>query len=188
MASLLNAVVTADLVMLSFPLYVDSLPAPDIEVLEQIANRRGYSTIGGRFAFIANCGFPEAHHNDNALASCAVFTRQAGFEWAGSLALGAGEGLVHGANLNEMDGRSTHLKMALDQAAEALLRGESIPTSTQIILNKPFIPGWLYRILGTFGWIKQANDWGSQHYMLRRPYQRSNANLIPIDNKFTMNQ
>src|SRR3972149_2310639 len=106
--------------MLAFPLYIDSLPAPVIAALEKIASHRAGKPVQQSFAAIANCGFPEANHNDTALAICAQFARQTELTWLGSLALGGGEGLVHGVPLNEMDGRALPLKNSLDLAAEAL--------------------------------------------------------------------
>ena len=44
---LLAAVDSADLVVLSFPLYIDSLPAPAIRALELIAGRRAGERWGG---------------------------------------------------------------------------------------------------------------------------------------------
>lgn len=178
MKNLLEAVETADLVLLAFPLYVDSLPAPTIEALERIAAHRTsgpgtdpHQTQRQLFAVIANCGFPEAHHNETALAICANFARQAGFNWAGSLALGAGEGMVHGVPLNELDGRVTPLKKALDLAAEALAQGEPIPDEAQKLWAKPFIPGWIYRLVGVYGWRQQAKQYGMERNLKRQPYQ-----------------
>jgi multimeric flavodoxin WrbA len=168
--ALLEAVDAADLVLLAFPLYVDSLPAPTIEALERIAAHRAGQTTRKLFAAIANCGFPEAHHNDTALAICATFARQAGFEWAGSLSLGAGEGMVHGTPLNEMDGRAIVLKQALDLAAEALAQGRAIPQAAQALWAKPFIPAWLYRLAGVYGWRQQAKGWGAEKALKRQPY------------------
>jgi multimeric flavodoxin WrbA len=90
--ALLDAVDAADLVTLAFPLYVDALPAPAIEALERIALHREGRDRSRRqlFAAIANCGFPEAYQTATALAICKTFARRAGFEWAGSLALGGG--------------------------------------------------------------------------------------------------
>lgn len=173
---MLEAVQAADLVLLAFPLYVDSLPAPTIEALERIAAHRKaqgdgtHQTPRKLFAAIANCGFPEARHNDTALAICATFARQAGFEWAGSLALGGGEGMVHGTPLNEMDGRSIPLKKALDLAAEALAQGQAIPQAAQALWDKPFIPAWLYRLMGSFGWKQMAKRWGAERMLSRQPY------------------
>jgi hypothetical protein len=171
--ALVKAVQAADLVTLAFPLYVDSLPAPVIEALERIAAQRTGQKDGGKlqkFAAIVNCGFPEAKHTANALAVCATFARQAGFEWVGGLALGGGEGMVHGASLAELGGRAIPLRQSLDLAAEALLAGDPIPQAAQALIEKPFIPSWLYRIFGGYGWRQQAKRWGMQRELMRRPY------------------
>lgn len=173
MHSLLQTLDAADLAVLAFPLYVDSLPAPVITLLERIAARRAEHPAQTRFAALANCGFPEAHHNDNALAICAEFASQTGMDWMGSLALGAGEGIVHGAPLNELDGRAIPLKNALNLAAESLARGRPIPPAAQKFLARPLIPAWLYRFVGTFGWRQQAKRWGMEGRLNHRAYARS---------------
>jgi multimeric flavodoxin WrbA len=169
--ALLKAVDAADLVLLAFPLYVDSLPAPAIEALERIAAHQQGQTTRKLFAAIANCGFPEAHHNNTALAICAIFAQQAGFEWSGSLSLGAGEGLVHGVPLNEAGGPAVPIKKSLEMAAEALAAGERIPQAAIDLMAKSFVPGWLYRAMGWFGWKQQAKRWGADKSLKRRPYQ-----------------
>src|SRR5271157_3462966 len=134
--AMLEAVDAADLVLLAFPLYVDSLPAPVMNALEQIAARRASQNKLHQqlFAAIANCGFPEPDHNATALAICANFARLTNFEWAGSLALGAGEGMVHGMPLNELDGRVNPLQKALDLSAESLAQGMAIPSEARALL------------------------------------------------------
>jgi multimeric flavodoxin WrbA len=178
MKTLLEAVDAADLVLLAFPLYVDSLPAPAIEALERIAVHRAsnaetspYQTHRQLFAAISNCGFPEAQQNETALAICANFAKQAGLHWAGSLALGAGEGMIHGIPLNELDGRVLPLKKALDLAASALAHGRTIPQEVQDLLAKPFIPVWLYRWMGIYGWKQQAKRYGMANSLKRQPYE-----------------
>ena len=172
MKALFEAVDAADLLVLAFPLYVDSLPAPLIEALERIAAQRAgrEQTHAQRLAVIANCGFPEAKHTATAAAICADFARQAGFGWAGSLALGAGEGIVHGTPLAELDGRAIPLKAALDLAAQALLAGEPIPQAALDLLARPIIPGWLYRLSGIYGWRQQAKSFGAEKLLKRQPY------------------
>jgi len=178
MKTLLEAVDVADLVLLAFPLYIDSLPAPTIEALERIAAHRASNmetnppqTQRQLFAALSNCGFPEARHSDTALAICANFAGKAGFNWAGSLALGAGEGMIHGTPLNELDGRTTPLKKALDLAAEALAQGQAVPEEAQKLLSKPFIPAWMYRWMGIYGWRQQAKQYGMQRSLKRQPYR-----------------
>jgi multimeric flavodoxin WrbA len=179
MQALQNAVDAADLVMLAFPLYVDSLPAPVMGALQQIAERRHIQgETRPRFAALANCGFPEADHNRTALAICEMFARQAGFDWAGALALGAGEGLVHGAALAEASGPAIPIRNALDLAAAALAQGQTIPQSAIDLLARPVIPAWLYRWMGVFGWRQQAKKYGVQNKLRRQAYMQTNPRVV----------
>jgi multimeric flavodoxin WrbA len=171
MQALLDAVEAADLVTLSFPLYVDSLPAPVIEALERIAaHRQGRSAPRRQlFTAVANCGFPEAFHNATALAICATFARQAGFEWAGSLALGGG-GMINGVPLAEGGGKTLLIRKSLELAAEALARGQAIPQAVQDAMARPVVPSWAYRLMGGLGWILTARGYGALRLLKRQPY------------------
>jgi multimeric flavodoxin WrbA len=176
MSALFGALDAADLVMLAFPLYVDSLPAPVIEALERIAAHRNDQEKArpALFAALANCGFPEAAHNATALAICQVFAQKAaGFTWAGSLSLGAGEGLVHGADLKQAGGPAILIKKSLEMAAQALAQGDGIPPAAARLLEKPVIPGWLYRLIGGFGWDQQAKGYGVAKLMKRKTYAQT---------------
>ena len=171
--AMLEAINATDLVLLAFPLYVDSLPAPVMNALELIASHResqGGTRSHQLFAAIANCGFPEPDHNATALAICENFARLNNFQWAGSLALGAGEGMIHGAPLNELDGRTIPLKKSLNLAAESLAQGMAIPSEAQALLAKPFIPAWLYRAMGVYGWRQQAREYRAEKLLKRQPY------------------
>ena len=99
-SELLLAVDRTDLLILAFPLYVDSLPYLATEALERIAAHRlaQPAPAPASFLAIANCGFPEAQHNATALAICRQFADAAGFTWAGGLALGEG-GAISGRPL-----------------------------------------------------------------------------------------
>jgi hypothetical protein len=62
------------------------------------------------------------------------------------------------------------LKKALDMAAEMLAQGQAIPVAAQELLAKPFIPAWMYRWMGIFGWRQQAKQYGAQKILKRKPY------------------
>ncbi|MEW6404380.1 MAG: NAD(P)H-dependent oxidoreductase, partial [Chloroflexota bacterium] len=172
MQSMLASIDASDLVLLAFPLYVDSLPAPVMAALERVAKHRaGGRQAPQRFAAIANCGFPEAGHNSTALAVCQTFARQAGFIWAGSLALGGGEGLVHGTPLDQLDGRAIPLKKSLDLAADALAAGNEIPQAAVDIMAKPVISPWMYLLMGAYGWRQQAKKYGMERKLKQQPYR-----------------
>jgi multimeric flavodoxin WrbA len=170
MQAIYEAIDNTDLIVLAFPLYVDSLPAPVIAALEKIAAHRKGNHSPIRFASIANCGFPEADHTNTALAICSEFANQNGLAWMGGLALGAGEGIVHGTPLNELDGRAIPIRHSLDLAAEALANGQPIPQSVCDLLAKPIIPNWMYTLMGRFGWRQQAKQYGMQKVIKRQPY------------------
>ena len=170
--ALVAAVAGADLVILAAPLYVDSLPAPVIELLETLAGRLDqYDRADGQqFLAISNCGFPEAHHNDLALAIYRQFARQAGFAWAGGMALGAGESLK-GRPLAESGGMVRHVAAAFDLAALALAERKPVPQEAQDLIARPLIPGWLYRIVGNLGWRAQARQHGTQRKLRARVWE-----------------
>jgi hypothetical protein len=161
----LEAVAHVDLLILSFPLYVDSLPYLVTAALERIAVHRQAQPAPAPTAFlaIANCGFPEAHHNDTALAICAQFADAAGLRWAGGLALGAG-GAVHGQPLAEAGGMLSDVVAALDQTAQALAAGEPVPAQTAARMAQPFVPALAYMLMGDLGWLMEAR----RHHVLTR--------------------
>jgi multimeric flavodoxin WrbA len=171
MQALLDAVDTADLVTLAFPLYVDTLPAPVIEALERIsAHRKGQNRPRRQlFAAIANCGFPEAIQCNTALANCETFAYQAGFTWAGGMALGAGH-MLDGVPLAEGGGMTMMMRQSLDLAANGLAQGQAIPHAARDGLAKPVIPHWLYRLSGWWRWIQQAKANGARKLLRHQPY------------------
>ena len=158
-AALLAAVDAAEIVILAFPLYVDGLPYLVTQALEQIAARRDNETDIQRplFLAISNCGFPEAAHNATALAICRQFADEAGFAWAGGLALGQG-GALAGRPLAEMGGMAHNVVAALDLAAAALAAGQPAPEEAVALMARPFIPARAYMLMGDLGWLMQARQ------------------------------
>ena len=171
---LLAATDRADVVAIAFPLYVDSLPYLVIRTMELVAQHRQGRGEGKkqRLVAIANCGFPEAHQNDTALAICRQFAREAGFEWAGGLALGGGEA-ISGQPLPKVKGMARNVIGALDLTATALAEGKPVPQETIESMAKPITPAWMYTLLGGIGWKRQAKKHGTQKKLYDRPYHQS---------------
>jgi multimeric flavodoxin WrbA len=171
MKALIDAIDTADLVTLAFPVYWDSLPAPVIDTLEQIAAHRQsrQQTHRPLFTAISNCAFPEVNHNATGLAICEKFARQAEFQWAGGLAKGGGHGLGE-KPLPEWGGRTIRMRKALELTAAALAQGQAIPKAAQDLMSKPITPDWLYRLAGVYLWKKAAKSYGAGKLLKRRPY------------------
>ncbi len=168
---LCSKVENADLIILAFPLYVDSLPAPDIKAMELIAEFRQTSKSSKKQGFIAivNSGFPEALQNNTALEICRIFARDVGFEWKGGLALGAGEA-IRGRPLEERGGMVRNVKKGFDIAAKALAEGEKIPQEAIDLVAKPLMPKSMYKMVGNLSWKIKAKKFGARKKLMERPY------------------
>lgn len=171
MDQMLDAVGASDLLILAFPLYVDCLPHLVTQALERIAAHRARAATVHpvRFLAIANCGFPEASHNETALAICRTFAQQTNMAWAGGLALGGG-GAIGGGPLAEAGGRAGTVITALDHVAAALARGEPAPAEAIELMARPLIPPRLYTTLATIGWHTQSWQNGVHRHLGDRPF------------------
>jgi hypothetical protein len=169
---LLKATSQADVVVIAFPLYVDSVPYVVIRAMELIAkDRQAKNELREqRLLCIVNSGFPEAHQNDTALAICRQFAWEAGFQWAGGLALGAGQA-IGGRPLLSVKGMARNVIQSLDLTADALVTGKPVPREVVQRMAKPLIPNWLYIWFGTIGWKWRAKKHGVYRKLKDRPYE-----------------
>ncbi len=152
-----EAVEKADIVIFSFPLYVDQLPAPVIWALERIAERRKEITSTSRPWLIAlvQSGLGETHHNQPAIEIMRRFADLTGFRWAGGLAMGMGGAMI-GGKPGQRDRKLRNVFCGLDLAAAELAEGWPIPDEAVSLLGRKLMPRWLYVIGGNFGWRQQA--------------------------------
>jgi hypothetical protein len=169
--ALLDALDRAKTLIVASPLYVDCLPSPVIRMMEiLLEHRKEAKTLEEkRVAAIVNCGFPEARHNDTALAICRCFTRKTGMIWSGGLALGGGEALS-GRGLTEVGGMARNVIRSLDLTAEALDQDKPIPREAVSLMAKPLVPSRIYTFMGAHSWRRQAKEHGVQKDLRARPY------------------
>jgi multimeric flavodoxin WrbA len=168
-AAMLRLVDESDLIILAFPLYVDSLHSQLIKTLELIAeHEKGRRDLSKKnLVAIANSGFPEAKHNNIALNVCRIFAKQVGFTWAGGIAMGGG-GMISGRPLKELGGMVRNQKKALEMAADSLAKGEAIPEKAAVLISKIGIPKWMYIWMGNRGWKQEAK----QHIAVKKLYNK----------------
>lgn len=163
---------SADLLVFSFPLYVDQLPAPLVETLDLIAADGAKSASGGRprkLMAIVQCGFPE---NLQCRPACDImkrFAEEAGFSWAGALSMGMG-GAIGGKPLDKSGGMARNVAKALGRTADALLAGGNVPPEAAALMAKPLMPRWLYVVMANFGMRSQAKKHGAKDRLYDKPY------------------
>ena len=97
--------------------------------------------------------------------------RETGFNWAGFLALGAGEAIA-GRSLSEVGKLSRNVVKSLDLAAEELADGQPISRMTADLMAKSLVPKWLYLLMGGSRWKRESKEHGVREKLLARPYQR----------------
>lgn len=168
--NLLDLLDSSDLVVLAFPVYVDSLPAPVTRLLELATERRSRSADAKspRLAVIVQCGFPEAHQCDTAVGICRRFAESSGMRWAGALAMGMG-GALEG-DFQRLPGGGKKILDALAKTAEALARGGEVPAEAEALFAKPLIPRWLYILTGNMGWRLKMRKYRAHRPIGYRPY------------------
>lgn len=171
MGRLIGTIAEADLVVLSFPVYIDTLPAPLVAVLEEYV-AWGPGQRSQMLAVLTQCGFPEASHCDVAVEVCRRFAAEAGMTWAGHLAFGMGGGIEsRRPEQSPLAGRMP----ALEAAAEALAAGEPIPAESTAAFAKPLVPPWGYPLMGRFMWGRAARKSGCTERLGLRRYARARA-------------
>lgn len=168
---LLLSLAEADLFVLAAPLYVDGLPYLVTRTLETIAAARQRTSSSRPCAFTAilNCGFPEAQQCATALEIARLFARDAGFQWAGGLALGGG-GAIDGRPLRETR-LTRHVRAALDLAAAGLLSDSAIPEKAVTLMAKPMMSSRLYIWIASYRWKRQARHHGVRHQLSATPFR-----------------
>lgn len=166
-----TAVDSCALLILAFPVYVDHVPAPVMEWLRRIAERRQgrQAAPAQALAVIVNCGFPETAHCRSAAEIMRIFAKQAGFRFLGCLATGMG-GAVVGRDLAKGGGPCRHQAKALTQAAAYLADGEEIPAAVIGLMGKAMMPRWLYSLAADWGWKRTARKYKVSTRLYDKPY------------------
>jgi hypothetical protein len=170
---MLDAVSQTDLLLLAFPVYVDTLPAQTTRTLQLILQRRQAHPTdpAPALAALTNCGFAEGVHTRVALDVCALFARQAGLRWLGGLGMPMGGAVNEGA-LGQPNGMLRHQLQALDLAAACWMKGEPAPPEAAALMETQPMPGWLYRLSANMGWRQAAHNNRTEHPLNHKPYKK----------------
>ena len=167
---LFAAVDEADFLFLVFPLFVDSQPWSVVRFMELVGAHRRSSHAGPmRLAALVNSGFPEARHNEPALAICRQFAVESNMSWAGGLALGSGP-VIGGKPLPDAGRTVRPVMKALDMVADALAEGRDIPAEAIALMARPLMPHWVYRSVATLGLWWTARKNGVSEKLRARPF------------------
>jgi hypothetical protein len=166
-AKLFEAMNSANVVIVSSPLYVDSLPAPLISILEQYM---GIPGTGAGLVGVINSGFPEPSQSRYALETLRFFANRNGFRWLGGFAIGCG-GMFGGKKDLLKFKPAQHVVTAFRQAVVHLSGGEAIPDDTLALASKEIMPKDVYTMMGNMGWYSMAIKYRTLFRLRAKPLE-----------------
>ena len=145
----------ADVLIFSFPLYIDSIPSSLLDILlkfeeEKIVNSKT------KIYCIANNGFFEGKQNQLAILQMKNWCEKIGAEWGQGVGIGAGEILSYLEKVPLGKGPLKNLGKVLEQFTNNI---KTLKSGNEIYVN----PNWsrlLYWTQGTVSWIIKSRKNG----------------------------
>ena len=162
-------IAAADVLLVVFPLYVDSLPAPLIKSLTLIQTALGERATkpSVKVYAVCNCGFYEARQTGLALQMVEQFAVRCGFTWGYGLGIGCG-GMLLGFADDMSKGPTANVDAALRELAESL-QSSDIRSENQFVI--PRFPRLLYQLGGNIGWLQMARANRLRGSLKAQPHQ-----------------
>ena len=164
---ILNIILNADILLIVFPLYVDSLPAPLIELLTRIEQIARKGDKKPRVYSIINCGLHESEHNILALDMIKYFTERAGLSWGYGLGIGHG-GMLASMGENWSKGPAGGVYAAIRDMVGSMREGKGGDN----VYVAPKFPRFLYIAAANLGWHMQARKNGVLKQLKAQPYKK----------------
>jgi hypothetical protein len=167
-----EAMLEADAILFTFPLYIFCLPGIMIRYLQDFyeywKERQGFRKKV-KISAVVNCGFPEAFINEEAVRVIKSFCRQTGADFHQGIMLGGGGMLFGIKDVPYMRKLKEELIAAYQRITEDIVEEKIITRDT--ISIRANCPTRLYYFMGDRGWYQQAKKNGlKKRDLYRRPY------------------
>ena len=166
-AAAVSELLRAATLLIVFPLYIDALPAPLIQVLTLLD--QGAALAHGqlpRVYAIGNCGFYEAENNRLALDIIQNFCRRSGLGWGYGIGIGAGGSLTFPSQ-DFSQGPTSNVYKALREMVTHIQK-QSAPT--QNVFLTPNIPRESYLKGANKAWEQAAEKYNQKANLNARPH------------------
>lgn len=163
----IDQILSADVLLIASPLYVDALPMPLITFLQSIEKKakvKKHSII--KVYGIIHCGFFDAIQNKVALEILQHFCVKSEFKWQYGLGIGAGVLIDSKKDLTK--GPMINIHEALQALSKAMM-SDSIEKSEDVFVQ-PSIPRFAYLIGGNIGWKMQAKSFSTKRKLRFKPF------------------
>jgi len=153
----------ADILLIVFPLFVDSIPSPLIELLTRLESTAYHGAAIPRIFTIVN-GALDSAQTAIALEMIEHFTCRVGLPWGYGIGIGAGS-MLYNAGENWEKGLASDIYHALCDMATAIKEKRS----GQNIFIAPKFPRFLYKTVANMSFWREAKHNGVGN-LRARPY------------------
>ncbi|MDR2596596.1 MAG: NAD(P)H-dependent oxidoreductase [Treponema sp.] len=158
-------IISGDVIVLSFPLFVYSIPSNTLKMLIELENiikqKQDKKLI--LFALI-NCGFYEGIQNVTAFEIVMNWCERSGVIFGGGIGQGAGEMLGFFKNTPLNKSPFANLERALETMTEKI----EIKKPFEITYLNPYFPRFLWKIMAVRNWNTLASKNGLKKKDIRR--------------------
>lgn len=155
--SILPDLMSCDIWVFAFPLYVDGIPSQLLSCLCQI-EKVGLVSKSTMIFGIANCGFYEGNQNAIAFEILKNWCDKLGLQWGMGVGVGGGGGLAQMTSIPFGKGPKTSLAKAFDTLKNHI---ESKSTAENIYISIDF-PRFLYKLAAEYGWRQLIKRYGGK--------------------------
>ena len=154
-----SKLVDADVLVLGMPLYVDSIPAQVIDLMERLYEEKSEKLKKLRVYVVTNLGFYEASQTEIELAIVKNWCVKMGMTYGGGLAVGAGEMMGSLRNVPMDQGPNTEMGEAIKKLATTIKEGAVIE---DIYTEPTGFPKRMYLMAAQMNWAPQAKKFGNK--------------------------
>lgn len=115
----------ADILLISSPIYVHSLPYPLTVIMEEMARGMGDTLYNKELLTIIHSSYPGEIQRKAGYEICERFAEEMGMKWLGAIGF-AGTALLEGRPIDELGRSAKWMKKALNEVGNSMIEGTEI--------------------------------------------------------------
>lgn len=160
-------------IVISFPLYTNSLPGVLIDFIQQFyeySKNMNINEKGIRVYAIVNCGFPEPQINEQSIKVIENFCNKTGLDFRFAVSIGGGKFLYNTKDLFIFNKDRSNINKAFKQIKSDIY-GKGDEEKSDNIMIKPFLPKALVLYIAGKNWYLLSKKNGlRKDELFKKPY------------------
>jgi hypothetical protein len=168
---MMKGVASSDIIVLSYPMYMDSPPSNVIRWMELVRDDGLAGLEGKTFLAIGNCEDPDPRKLDVSIMIMRNFSDGNRMRWAGGLRMPM-SCAIDGASLETAGRKGRWAMKALDIAAAALADGQTMPEEADALMSRSPMRELSYVSRTNKAWKRRAKEKGTRANLMDRPFLR----------------